>query len=128
VVQNTVERNDEMECLEFILQKVIRFEDADGAVFERSIREMITMALSDEKFSPPLQRLGFLVKKDFLCIEKGHRSILDFLRGSKWSNNFGDQIARISGAVLDNPRFTAVGKRPRCVKIPMTQIFKNEQD
>lgn len=128
-LQDTAERNDELECLDYLMDKVIRGESG-GVHFEASIRELIARhdAQGNYGIGPhyldALERIGITRSGDLICLQRGHRSIGEFFKGSKWAANYGKHLARLDGAIPSEVKmFKTTRVRTRCVCVPISLVL-----
>ncbi len=127
IVKDTVERNDEEECLNWLLQKVV-LSETEGNRFEGSIKEMLSHNIDSmgQKYMDALQRAGISRTADFICIQSKHRSISEYYRNSKWESNFAKQLLRLPGANSGTAYFKLTKETARCVRIPIKFIFPDK--
>lgn len=124
--KETSHRNDEMECLDYLMDKVISGESR-GVRFEASIRELIGKKADPfgKDYSDALERIGIAKMPGYVAIHATHRSIKEFYKGSKWAGNFAKQIARIEDAINGQMvTFKTTHSRARCVKVPINIIIQ----
>jgi putative DNA primase/helicase len=116
---------DERECLNFLMEKVISTQSGLERV-ERSIAELIIMnTYSPSTYLDSLQRIGIVVEKDFVCIATKHRAICDFYGKSRWSSNYAKPLSRLPGTQNNKGKwFSLLNKAVKCICIPLSEIIE----
>lgn len=124
----TALRNDETECLDHLMNRIIRGDSIGYGMFEGSIREMILgrwggTGTPKHEFNDSLERHGITRSGDHIAIHANHNSIKDFFKGSKWSGNYAKQMQRMTGVTMSEARFKTTQTKARCIKIPLSLIL-----
>jgi putative DNA primase/helicase len=114
------DRKDELECLDYLMSKVVRTNYGD-----RAILEMIKANADDSvSYCDALQRLGIKIESNLLCIASNNPELVKIYQDTKWEAGYAKQLSRIVGAEYNRPkRFKLHGKLIKCVLIPLTEIF-----
>lgn len=123
------EDEDEMSCLNYLLDSTHDFENSDGKRKE-SVRGAIDYMLNYEgpfqvDWSPWLAGLGLKVVGEYLCIVHRNKNITDIYSKTKWTKSMSKTIKRIDGAQDSIVKIS--GHPLRCVKIPLS-IFNKKDD
>lgn len=133
--RKTMDRSDEVECLNHLLDYVLQTETG-GERVEASIREMIYKYKNYDpskdpfnvgpKFLDSLERIGISIKDSDLRIHLNNVNIKNIYKQSQWVGSYDKQMGLIEGAkgsLLTN--FTHIGKVNRCLSIGLDTIFKD---
>ncbi len=122
------------ECADYLMKKVERI-SAEHSNSDRSIGEMVLGTRgywqenedSNGSYIKILERIGLKVTADHLYVAKVHPSLTALFRGTKWSSGWAKSLSRIAEA--EGNVIARLGGRPtRCVKVPLREIFKEEQE
>lgn len=138
--KKTMDRSDEQECLNHLLDHIMHTE-TNGVRVEGSIREMIYKHITHSPTSDPfggpkyldsLERLGISVKKSDdetkyeLRLHLKNVNIKNIYKNSQWVGSFDKQMTRIDGAKQSViTKFTHAGTVNRCLSIDLDTIFKD---
>jgi len=121
-----VEETDELECIDFLMGKVIRVELQSGHA-ERSVLEVLQHHKKMEHigidiWTDSIIRLGIVPRDGFLFVYCRHPELEKIFKTTRWVGGWSKSMARIPDAV-NNVQVKILGKNVRCVKIPFDKIF-----
>ena len=127
------EDSDETQCLNYILQHVVRASTSRGNV-DISVAELVKLASGDSSdlrhgwSVKTLGRLGLRGDPDCMVVSSTHSGVANILRDTPWARNWGRILRRLPGACpTEAPiRFGAVTGRG--VEIPWPTEQPNPDD
>ena len=134
------ETRDENRLLNHLLERMTRVDRIAGAAVERTIGELVGIALqytedsiiTDTSAERRLNQLGFkiyttrddggLVKGNYLAVSNSSGHIKKFLFRTPWVNNWHKVLARIDNAIEIESTYFTVGSNARAIGIPIELI------
>ena len=124
------EVNDELLCLQTILQRQVRVEAHDRPI-TRTLGELVELAaqqaheleISAELAAQVLGRHGLRVEAGALLVSNTAKPIGRILRETAWAEGWPAMLLRLQGARRRGPvRFCGAGMVTRAVAIPLTSL------
>lgn len=121
---------DEMNCLNYLLDSTHDFENSDGKRRE-SVRYAIYTTIENKSPFPAdwtnwLAKLGIKILGDNILIVPKNKNILDIYKSTKWSKSLGKTLLRIEDSRNATVRIN--GSNFSAIKIPLDSFYKNEEN
>lgn len=120
---------DEVNCLNYLLDSTHDFENSDGKRKE-SVRGVIDSVLNNKGIFPVdwtswLGGLGLKVVGDDLCLVHKNKNIMDIYSRTKWARSLPKTLKRIEGSTDGLVKIS--GTPLRCIKIPLNSFYTIEK-
>lgn len=120
------EVSDELNCINAILQRMIRIEYHATGGINKSIGELIDSihagAQNMQEEHESLSRHGIRVEGDYLWIANTHSELSKTLRDTPWGSGHRRMLLRIEGAKAGEKTAKFAGSASRFVSIPIESI------
>ena len=128
--REAAELPDELRCIQAILQHQIRVEGDRGAIYQRTISELVDLANPAALVVSPeitataavahLGRIGLKVDKGCVIVHNNAAGLRKILSDTAWSHCWPTVIGRLRGAQKLSPtRFQGLASTARAVSIPL---------
>ena len=117
IAQESVKREDEMECFWYLMQNFIRTPLGD-----RTISEIIqTILCENNSLEDDLQRHGIRIIDNTIRISHKCKSLDVFYSKSKWAYNYSKQLCRIQNSQCQvQTWFNTEVRNIRCISLPVS--------
>jgi putative DNA primase/helicase len=120
-----INERDEGDCLEFVMQKIIKGVDLfQGGKVDRSVRELVMMAMEKSEERNTLSRYGFkFIEKDqVLFVANKHPELSALFAGTKWLSGWRKALGGIDGAKPSKDPIWMNGMPTRGILIPIDKV------
>ncbi len=119
-----VHEKDEGDCLEHLLQLIVRNQDLEvlGQGTSQSMRNLMMLAKLNNVAADILSLYGMKINGEFLAIMHKHPELNKLFANTKWYTGWRKQLERIEG--VEKSRVIRFGNTTaRCIMVPLQHIF-----
>lgn len=99
---DVVHERDELDCVDFLLKKVVRVDLLSDGMADRSIAEVIQGARFGQGVSQTYQdalvRMGLKVEGTHLWVANNHPELQKLFKNTKWTTGWKKPLSRVEGA------------------------------
>lgn len=112
-IKQGIQEKEEMECLDYLMSKVIDL--------EYSVKKSFSELIQNGTGSGILERYGICEKDEIILVANKHPELTRIFKDTRWATSWGKSLARLEGAERGSHRIGA--KTVYCVAIPKKIMF-----